>query len=734
MNAFRHTLGVLSTSLTLAAALAATPVSAQVFEVIYDDGANFGFNATRSVSPVPGNPATTLGGQRRAVMEAAADIWASRLDSAATIRINARFEDLGCGERTTLGLGGPTWLSRDGDLPKPDTIYPGTMVAAITGEAFDQVAADINNRFNSRLDDGDCIDDVSGFWYGLDPQVNPPAGTFSFLELALHEIGHGLGFINIVNDDYEFRLLGGRRSPDIMSRFIFDTARNQTWDQLTAAERATSAVAGASLTFSGERTNVRAAERLLPPGQIRVSAPVSNLRQFPAFFHGFPPFLPLEGISAPMRLPDSDNPGPTISTWDRNLACGPIQNPEIIQGNIALVYRGECTFSEKIQNVANAGAVGIIIVDNRQGGEDGAITRDRFMALDGRPSIPVYSVSRANGILLRGGLGGGRIYTLGYERVDPPGTNRGLVNLYSDADNEGSSVSHFSNRMVPQSLMNPSLTNVAFGGDTDFVPEFFLDLGWPGNTNKLSQYTGAWFNPGRDGEGCQLSNELGEDVPLLTCYLYRNGQQFWLIGPGEYLGDRFEFNEMIITSGTGYGQQFNSDDVLREVWGSITLRVRDCNTGTLDFSPTIDQGLPAFTTTVQKIVPIDCNLRASEQPDRSRTGSFFARDGEGVQITYEPATNQYVLTWYSYLAGEQVWMIGTGTRSNNRIVFDPVVVTSGGQWGLDFRPEQVTRTTFGRITVDYIDCNRFNINFQSVLPQFESFVQEMERIIPAACQ
>lgn len=726
----------LASSAIVVAALVAAPVSADVLSVNYDDGGSFGFNENRSVQPVPGNPATTIGGQRRAVMEAAVAIWASRLDAALTARISAEFDDLGCGDRTTLGLGGPTWVGRDGSLPQQGINFPGPLVGALTGSGFSNADADINVTFNVRLDDGDCVDGVNGYWYGLDPTVAPAPGTFSFLELVLHEIGHGLGFVSLTDgESREFFEIQGERRPDVMSEFIFDIDRNRNWRELTASERVSSAVAGTSLTFTGPLTNERAAERLVPPGLITVSEPVSNLSRFQTHFHGQAPFLPLEGLSAPLRLPFSENPGAPVSTWDSNLACLPLTNAESIAGNIALVYRGECTFTSKVDNVTQAGAVGIIIVDNRSPGAEGAINGDQFMSFERPPSIPVYSVTSTVGTLMRGGLGGGRIYTLGYDLDQAPrGTRQNLVNLYSDSENAGSSVSHFSNRMVPRSLMNPSLSNAANSGDLDIVADFMHDLGWPDNQAKLNLYSGNWFNPARDGEGCQLTNEVGQQVPVLTCYSYRDGDPFWIIGVGEHRGDRYEF-EMNITSGADYGSAFRPEDVVSEEWGSITMRLRDCNSARFEYRPDPAQGLAPFTTQKVKIVSTDCNRTADQQPDRRRTGNYFnpQRDGEGIQLAFEADANIWVMTWYTYLEGRQVWAIGTGTASGNRIDFTQMNTLRGGQWGLDFDPSQVETIPFGRIELDFLDCNRANMKVTPTNPAFEATEREMTRIVPRQC-
>jgi subtilisin family serine protease len=127
--------------------------------------------------------------------------------------------------------------------------------------------------------------------------------------------------------------------------------------------------------------------------------------------------------------------GPVVLVTPNN-ACTAITNGAEIAGNIALIDRGICTFVSKVKAAQNAGAIGVIVVDNKgefpftMVGKDDTIT------------IPA---------LLTSGAGGDRIKS----KLPTPGVQATLM-LLSD----GGTVAYFSSRgpRESQDALKPDIT------------------------------------------------------------------------------------------------------------------------------------------------------------------------------------------------------------------------------------------------------------------------------------
>lgn len=244
---------------------------------------------------------------------------------------------------------------------------------------------------------------------------------------------------------------------------------------------------------------------------------------------------------------------------------------------------------------------------------------------------------------------------------------------------------------------------------------------------------GTYYNPSRDGEGCQLTLERDQANLILTCYFYDQGEQFWMIGVGQLVNGQIAIGEMTVTSGAQYGDAFDKDDVVRANWGSATMTWGDCNNADLELNPLLP-GYEDVTLELTRIVPTTCGGGGVQGDSAPWMGAYFDpnRDGEGFHFGVE-AGEVFVMTWYTYLNGKQVWMIGTGTRSNQQIAFGNVVITSGTGFGSQFNPSDVARETFGEIIVDFTDCNNFTATVNSQLPQFHDLVLNVTKIVPGAC-
>jgi len=244
---------------------------------------------------------------------------------------------------------------------------------------------------------------------------------------------------------------------------------------------------------------------------------------------------------------------------------------------------------------------------------------------------------------------------------------------------------------------------------------------------------GTYFNPGRDGEGCQLTLERDQVNFILTCYFYDDGKQIWLIGVGQLVNGQVVFGEMTVTNGAQFGNAFDPEDVVRTNWGSATMTWSDCNNADLELKPIVP-GYEETTLDLTRIVPTTCGSGGAQGDSLPWMGAYFEpnRDGEGFHFGVEVG-EIYVMTWYTYLSGRQVWMIGTGDREGQRVVFGDVVITSGAGFGSQFDPADVVRVPFGEIIVDFTDCNSFTAMINSQLPEFQNLVLDVTKIVPGAC-
>ncbi len=134
-----------------------------------------------------------------------------------------------------------------------------------------------------------------------------------------------------------------------------------------------------------------------PPGPpsdpLTINAPSDIAGDYFGLEAAFGPGLTPTPITADLALVVDDNSASTST--DIHNACDPITNANELNGKIAVIRRGECTFVEKIQAAENAGAIAVIMVNNVignpivMGGATNSITIPSIMISlsDGTPII-----------------------------------------------------------------------------------------------------------------------------------------------------------------------------------------------------------------------------------------------------------------------------------------------------------------------------------------------------------
>ncbi len=235
--------------------------------------AGVGFNDPTPVAPVTGNPGTTLGQQRLNLFMAAAAYWGNRLVSTVPITVSAKMVALTCtASSALLGSAGPTDFFSDFTLaPRTATWYPSALANTLHLSDLDVPTPEINAQFSTNLDNNPAC--LGGIHWDYSIGGTPPANTLPFYQTVLHELGHGLGFITIVDLNTGALALG---QDDIFEVFLEDHSTGKTWGQMTDAQRAVSAKDTGDLHWTGP--SVVAASPVLfagrhSSGHVRMYAP-----------------------------------------------------------------------------------------------------------------------------------------------------------------------------------------------------------------------------------------------------------------------------------------------------------------------------------------------------------------------------------------------------------------------------------------------------------------------------
>lgn len=459
----------------LAAALAALSLagatvasSAATITIVNADGAGEGFNDPTPVAPVGGNTGTTIGQQRLIAFQFAADVWGAVLSSDVTIKITAAFDPLTCtASSAVLGSAGPRQIfSNFTNAPLASTWYPVALANKIAGVdlapgASNSTADDINARFNSSIDNNaNCLSGTN-WYYGVDGNNG---NDIDLVVVLLHEFGHGLGFVSLVNSSTG-ALSGGL--PDVFSNFLYDNTVGLHWPNMSNAQRAASAINTRKVAFDGPATVPAAGGYLGFASELLVTAPAGVAGSYAVGDAAFGPTVAASPVSGTVvQVVDT-----TVPTSD---GCETLVNAAALSGNIALIDRGTCAFAAKVQAAQDAGAIGAIIVNNvagpaaSMGGSSATVT------------IPSVMISQADGTLLKTALGSGlvvSIQTSATQRAGSDAAGRPLVYTPNPLES-GSSVSHFDTSALPNLLMEPAINGDLPHNGVDLTLSVFRDLGW----------------------------------------------------------------------------------------------------------------------------------------------------------------------------------------------------------------------------------------------------------------
>jgi hypothetical protein len=432
------------------------------------DTAGVGFNDSTAAAPIGGNNGTTVGQQRLIAFQTAANIWGATLTSGPTIVIRANWGPLSCtandGTLGAAGNAGSIWRDFSGAVP--GFWYGNALANAISGTDRNGGSAELNATFNLNLGTPGCLEDLH-WYYGLDN--NHGSTGVDLVTVLLHEFAHGLGFQTFTSTTtgQQAGSQAGGFFPSIFDRYLFDNATGKTWAQMTSdSERVASAIDTGHLVWSGPRVLADVPGVLTGTPRLRVNSPAAIAGNYQVGTADFGPALSAAGVTGNVA---QSSPVDGCSAFGSSLT-----------GKIALVDRGNCTFVTKTKNAQNAGAIGVIIVDNVSSSTPPGMTGS-----DSTITIPTVSITQASGNTIKAQLANNVNATLFADPSAIAGVDssaRPLMYAPNPVD-QGSSVSHWDVSLTPNQVMEPDISGDLFHVVTppqDLTFSLLRDIGWTG--------------------------------------------------------------------------------------------------------------------------------------------------------------------------------------------------------------------------------------------------------------
>jgi hypothetical protein len=267
--------------------------------------------------------------------------------------------------------------------------------------------------------------------------------------------------------------------------------------------------------------------------------------------------------------------------------------------------------------------------------------------------------------------------------------------------------------------------------DSDLDGEFACDRGpveVQGGEDIGAAQSAAFYDTGRDGEGVFVEI-LENGTAVISFYSYSpDGTNLaWFVGIGKVVGNSVVVDELQHVTGGVFGPGFNPAHIVRTPVGGMSLNFPDCeaieNPGIMNFTANPDSG---FENLLQKAYRLSSILDCSDAPptvNARRSGAFFApdRSGEGIFVQWL-SDGRVVIVFYTFdPEGNPFWVtsvVDASAVAGNEVTADMLYAEGKTRFGSGFDSDEVMLSSWGTITLTYIDKNNLTFAYDSTVAGF----------------
>jgi len=210
-----------------------------------------------------------LGQARLNVIAEAGRVWGLRLSSTQTIVIEAQMAAKPCTATTaTLASAGPkTFFTLNS---APAVLLPAALADALTSTNYNN-RNDISLTLSSTIGSTSSCLNGRSFYLGFD---HANGTNVDLLNVLLHELGHGLGFLSLTDSTGAPSVAGEFTG---FEQYVYSETLGKFWPAMTKAERASASIETGRLVYNGPAVNANLGGYTSSTG---LSSPGAHLRLY----------------------------------------------------------------------------------------------------------------------------------------------------------------------------------------------------------------------------------------------------------------------------------------------------------------------------------------------------------------------------------------------------------------------------------------------------------------------